>query len=332
MAAQAVAQRRARKTARRSWRGLDLIIPLVVLLLAVLPAWNGFSLDIPGVGRVDVESLVLNEAPKAFVASVPPIADDDDDLLGPPAPDLDAVVTVMSVATRVSRPMVAVVGVGVQGLVVRSAPGDGEKLFVADEGTDLRDLGDEREAYGRAWHRVRDAEGVEGWVAADYLVSWDGLDRQARLAKLFARSAGVDPLAPRDRTWMSAPAEIRSITPDQLKDGQTLSNWEAYAACGPAAAVAFARATGHDLNLDEAVVAARKVGWNAWQGIPGPRAELALLASLGIEAHQRGESEDTIDWDRVIGDVQAGLPVMIVTARSDWLAWLRRAVHDDSPR
>ena len=42
-----------------------------------------------------------------------------------------------------------------------------------------------------------------------------------------------------DRSWMQAPPELRSITPDQLKDGQTLSSWEAYAACGPAASVAF---------------------------------------------------------------------------------------------
>jgi hypothetical protein len=294
-------------------------------MLVVVPAWNGFALNLPGFGHVDVDSVVLNavvlnEAPNVAVAYRPPPADEAGDVLGPAAPDMDAVFTAMSVATRVPRPMVAVVGVGVQGLVVRSGPGDGEKLFVADEGTDLRDLGDEQQAYGRAWRHVRDADGVEGWVAAEYLVSWDGLDRQARLAKLFARSAGVDPLAPRDRTWMTAPPELRSITPDQLKDGQTLSNWEAYAACGPAAAVAFARATGHDLSLDEAVQAARKVGWSAWQGMQGPRSELALLASLGIEAHQRGESEDEIDWDRVIGDVQAGLPVMIVTVSHYYVA------------
>jgi hypothetical protein len=134
-----------------------------------------------------------------------------------------------------------------------------------------------------------------------------------RTMKLQARSAGVDLTAARDRSWTMAPPDLRSITPDQLKDGQTLSSSEAYAACGPAAAVAFARAVGHDLTLDQAAAAARMVGWNGWLGMAGPRSEIALLASVGIDAHQRGESEDTVAWDRVIGDVQAGLPVMVVT-------------------
>jgi hypothetical protein len=324
MAVQALDQRRSARAVRRSWRGPGLVVPLVAVLLSTLPAWFGAPVDLPAIGQKTIEAVVLKEAPTITVAYVPPLRPDTVDAAdpepGPPAPDVSAVLTTMSTVTRVARPMVAVVGVGAQGLVVRSAPGDGEKLFVADEGMDLRDLGDEREAYGRTWHHVRDADGDEGWVAADYLVSWDGLDRQARLAKLFARSAGVDPLAPRDRAWLDAPPDVRSITPDQLKDGQMLSSWDAYAACGPAAAVAFARATGHDLTLDEAVVAARKVGWNPSSGMRGPRSEVALLASLGIEAHQRGASEDEIDWDRVIGDVQAGLPVMIVTARHYYVA------------
>jgi hypothetical protein len=139
------------------------------------------------------------------------------------------------------------------------------------------------------------------------------VDRQARTAKLLARSAGVEQATTRDRSWLDVPVEARSITPDQLKDSQIISRWEALAACGPAASVAFARAIGHDLTLDQAIGAARTVGWSGWQGMPGAKAELALLASLGIEAHQRGESEDTVEWDRVIGDIQAGLPVMVVT-------------------
>ena len=83
---------------------------------------------------------------------------------------------------------------------------------------------------------------------------------------------------------------------------------------------AFARAIGHELTLDQSVNAARRVGWNAWAGVPGPRAEVALLASLGIQAHQRGESEDEIDWERVIGDVQAGIPVMVVTTEHYFVA------------
>jgi hypothetical protein len=134
-----------------------------------------------------------------------------------------------------------------------------------------------------------------------------------RMTKLMARTAGVELNAERDRAWMAVPPELRSITPDQLKDFQLLSTWESYAACGPAAAVAFARAIGQDLTLDQSVAAARMVGWTGWGGMAGPRSELALLASLGIESYQAGESFDTIDWDRAVGDVQAGLPVMLVT-------------------
>jgi hypothetical protein len=323
MAVQAVAQGRRPSTNRYWWRSFDVLVPLAAVLLVALPAWNGTALILPRIAHRSLVSFVVSEAPRpapAPVADVPQPTDEADVALGPAAPDMGPVLAAMSVPPRPLRPMVAVVGVGVQGLVVRSTPGDGDKVYVADEGTDLRDLGDEQEAFGRTWRHVRDPEGADGWVASDYLVAWDGLDRQARLAKMFARSAGVDPLAPRDRSWLQAPPDVRSMTPDQLKDGQTLSPWEAYAACGPAAAVAFARATGHDLTLDEAVVAARKVGWTAAAGIPGPRAEVALLASLGIDAHQRGDSEDTIDWDRVIGDVQAGLPVMIVTSGHYYVA------------
>jgi hypothetical protein len=219
----------------------------------------------------------------------------------------------MVLTTPRTIPSLAVVGVGLQGLVMRSEPGGGDRIRLVDEGTDLRDLGEEQEAGGRYWKRVRHPDGPEGWVASDFLLAWDGVNRGLRMTKLLERSAGVDPLAERDRGWTLAPEELRSITPDQLKDGATLSRGEAFAACGPAAAVAFARATGHDLTLDQATTAARTVGWTAWGGMAGPRSELALLASIGINAHQRGESEDTIDWGRVIGDVQAGIPVMVVT-------------------
>lgn len=304
---------------RQSWRGIDLIVPVVAILLAALPAWNDSSLALPMVWQEETEVIVLTEERPAGEAVAAQPEDAEIDAYGPPVP-IGPTVPTLSVAAPPSQPMVAVVGVGVQGLVVRSEPGDGEKLAVASEGADLRDLGDEVEARGRYWRRVRNADGIQGWVAADFLLAWDGLDRGARTVALLARSAGVEPTAPLDRSWLDAPSESRSITPDQLKDGQTLSTWEAFAACAPAASVAFARATGQNLNLDEAVVAARKVGWNAAQGIPGPRAQVALLASLGIEAHQRGESEDTVDWNRVIGDVQAGLPVIVVTINHYYVA------------
>jgi hypothetical protein len=298
---------------RRPQRGVSWTVPVMAFLLAAMPTWLGVEIELPRPLARELHSIVVSEAPRPIA----PVAE------GPVALNVTSVAPIeleverpqplKPAPWRRTVPSVAVVGVGLQGLVMRSEPGGGERIRLLDEGTDLRDLGEEREVGGRYWKHVRYPDGPDGWVASDFLIAWDGVDRRMRTTKLLARSAGFELTAERDRSWAMAPPEVRSITPDQLKDGRSLSSWETYAACGPAASVAFARATGHDLTLDEAAAAARLVGWTAWGGMAGPRSELALLASMGIEAHQRGESEDTIEWDRVIGDVQAGIPVMVVT-------------------
>jgi len=298
-----------------------LIVPVLALLVATLPSWLGLEVVLPRPLAREFHLFVVSELPRP--AAPVPVADlspeplmplpfFEEPMASPPPP--------LSPARPRPRPMVAVVGVGLQGLTLRSEPAGGDTIRMVGEGTDLRDLGEEREAGGRTWKKVAHKDGDEGWVATQFVQPWDGLDRGARTIALLARSAGVDPESARDRSWLALPPEQRSITPDQLKDGQALSSWESYSACGPAATVAFARAIGHELTLDQAVTAARVVGWNPALGMPGPRAELALLASLGVPAHQRGASEDTIDWDRVIGDVQAGIPVMVVTPRHYFVA------------
>jgi hypothetical protein len=323
MAVRATAWRSCAVPMSRHQRGVPWLVPVVALLLAAMPSYLDVEIGLPRPLARELQLVVVSEAPKppepnvesppVAVTSVPPPAQVASD--PPQTPHV-----ALAVTPPRTIPMQAVVGVGLQGLVMRSEPGGGDRIRLVDEGTDLRDLGEEQEAGGRYWKRVRHPDGPEGWVASDFLVAWDGVDRSLRTTKLLERSAGVEPLAERDRAWALAPPEVRSITPDQLEDSATLTSWEAFAACGPAAAVAFARAVGHDLTLDQATAAARTVGWNAWSGMAGPRAELALLASLGIPAHQRGESEDTIDWERVIGDVQAGIPVMVVTPRHYYVA------------
>jgi hypothetical protein len=305
---------------RRPRRDPRWIVPVVALLLAALPSWLDVDVGLPRPLGRELQQVVVSEASK-------PVAPLE---LEAPGPDVDLLpivagpMPVEAPAARDAAParqrFLAVVGVGLPGLVMRTEPGGGERVRLVDEGTDLRDLGEEGDAGGRAWKRVAHPDGPEGWVAADFLVPWDGVDRGARTVALLARSAGVEATAPRDRSWTLLPPELRSITPDQLKDGQTLSRWEALSACAPAAAVAFARAIGQDLTLDQATGAARTIGWSADLGMPGPRAELALLASLGIPAHQRGESEDSIDWPRVVSDVEAGIPVMVVTPRHYYVA------------
>ena len=297
-------------------RSVSWIVPVLALVLAAMPAWFDVEVSLPRPLARELQLVVVSEAPKpvepavqsALVADVLAVVA----VNAEPEPERATHIAMAVTAPR-TIPSLAVVGVGLQGLVMRSEPGGGEQVRLVNEGTDLRDLGQEQEAGGRYWKRVGHPDGPVGWVASDFLVAWDGVNRGLRTVKLLERSAGFEPMAERDRTWTLAPPELRSITPDQLKDSATLAPWETYAACGPAAAVAFARATGHDLTLDQATAAARTVGWTAWSGMAGPRSELALLASIGITAHQRGESEDTIDWERVIGDVQAGIPVMVVT-------------------
>jgi hypothetical protein len=84
---------------------------------------------------------------------------------------------------------------------------------------------------------------------------------------------------------------------------------EALAACGPAAAVAFARATGRALSLDAAVAVAREVGWTPARGMTGPYGEQSLLSKLGIG------SEVAVGTDpaRIKRELQAGRPVIIRT-------------------
>jgi hypothetical protein len=57
------------------------------------------------------------------------------------------------------------------GLSIRSTPGtSGERIKVWPEGTKMVPLGEERQADGLTWRRVRDPDGNEGWVAAEFLV------------------------------------------------------------------------------------------------------------------------------------------------------------------
>jgi hypothetical protein len=109
-----------------------------------------------------------------------------------------------------------------------------------------------------------------------------------------------------------APGRI-DLTPNQLFSGRTLTRAEALAACGPAAAVAFARAMGKSISLDAAVAIARGVGWTADRGMTGPWGELSLLQTLGIPARL----ESGIDRAKIAREVQAGRPVIIRTGGSD---------------
>lgn len=115
-----------------------------------------------------------------------------------------------------------------------------------------------------------------------------------------------------------APAPLRplgELTPNQFTDGPSLTAAEGQAACGPAAAVAFARFVGKDLSLDHVAGVAREVGWDT-SGMKGPGTQVQLLDKLGIKSSH----EEPVNWDKVRETVQSGTPVIIDTPGHYWVA------------
>jgi flagellum-specific peptidoglycan hydrolase FlgJ len=106
----------------------------------------------------------------------------------------------------------------------------------------------------------------------------------------------------------STSQSFNELTPNQYTAGQALSKADADAACGPAAAVAFARRNGRNPTLDEAVALAREVGWTPDAGMAGPASQVKLLQKMGIAATLTG-----VDEQRIAADVQAGNPVTLDT-------------------
>jgi flagellum-specific peptidoglycan hydrolase FlgJ len=136
--------------------------------------------------------------------------------------------------------------------------------------------------------------------------------------------AGVRPTAasripPPDQTdqgtavgpgWGTYTAE--TLTPNQFSEGQQqgLSAAEALAVCGPAAAVAFARANGRQPTLREAKELAQNLGvWDQSTGMYGPASQVKLLANMGVKANL----QEGTDWGAVAREVQAGRPVIVDT-------------------
>jgi hypothetical protein len=62
-------------------------------------------------------------------------------------------------------------GAGAAGLSLRSTPGTGDRLKVLPDGEELIALGEEQQVAGRSWKLVKDTDGTEGWVAAEFLGS-----------------------------------------------------------------------------------------------------------------------------------------------------------------
>src|SRR5215471_8992811 len=93
----------------------------------------------------------------------------------------------------------------------------------------------------------------------------------------------------------------------QFGDKQ-LTAAEAYAACGPAAAVRFASMMGRQPTLQEALGLARQVGWTPDNGMAGLGSESALFDKLQIPHRMVGA-----DWNALAKEASSGNPVTIST-------------------
>ena len=102
-----------------------------------------------------------------------------------------------------------------------------------------------------------------------------------------------------------AQAAVSQIS--QFGDRQ-LSADEAYAACGPAAAVRFASLYGRNPSLREATDLAAQVGWTSAQGMAGLGSEKALMDKLGVPTHMVGA-----DITAMAREASTGNPVTIST-------------------
>ncbi|MGH2362448.1 MAG: hypothetical protein ACRDGM_18140 [bacterium] len=102
------------------------------------------------------------------------------------------------------------------------------------------------------------------------------------------------------------------LTPNQIDMAlsERLDYDTALAVCGPAAAIAFARANGRNPSMREALELAKGVGWTPEAGMAGPQSQVKLMNQMGIASHL----EDGVpDWQKVSADVRRGNPVILST-------------------
>ncbi len=101
--------------------------------------------------------------------------------------------------------------------------------------------------------------------------------------------------------------------PNQFASG--LAAVEAYAACGPVAAVAMARWLGRNPTVSEALLRAKQTGWTAAGGMNGIANEKRLLDVMQIPARL----ETPVNWQHVRLDAVNRNPVIISTTGHYWV-------------
>lgn len=131
--------------------------------------------------------------------------------------------------------------------------------------------------------------------------------RPARAERVEARRDTGDPELKQGPVPCVGKGNPGNLVPSQFDP--SLSSREAYAACGPAAAVAFARAAGRNLSLREVLDVAKTVGWTPEGGMNGVFNQKRLLDRMGI----RAKLDTSGDWNRITKLASNGTPVTIST-------------------
>lgn len=116
-------------------------------------------------------------------------------------------------------------------------------------------------------------------------------------------SQGAQAVAARNGT----PAAVEPQRQFETEAG--LSTSDAYTACGPVAAAAFAQTYGRNPTPQEAISLARQVGWSPDQGMAGPGSEVQLLQKMGVDAHVTSG----VNWTDVQKSATSGNPVILST-------------------
>lgn len=138
-------------------------------------------------------------------------------------------------------------------------------------------------------------------------LSENSADYPGRLLSTMASYGGETPTAAAP-AQTAARAVPTAMAVSQFGDRELTAS-EAYAACGPAAAVRFAQAYGRNPTLREATDLAKEVGWTPQQGMAGIASEQRLMQKLGLDTRLVAGPQ----WSQFAAEAQSGNPVTIST-------------------
>jgi hypothetical protein len=135
-------------------------------VLVVVPLLTACSLSL----RAPTPTPAPTAAPIVFATSPPATLQTTVSTPIPPprTPTAPPIPTPVPPSTRPANLYVA--NTGSDGLSLRSTPAtDGERIALLPEGSPVTPTGQEEQTGGRRWRQIRDQQGREGWVAADFL-------------------------------------------------------------------------------------------------------------------------------------------------------------------